>query len=54
MANENELVAKTNEAFAGFGITEIFMHNGELHTTSDYDLPINVIEYILWNLGKVN
>ena len=39
-----------NEAFQKqikeFGITEIFFVNGEVHITSEYDLPPSTAEYI--------
>lgn len=46
----NKLNDKLNDKFAkeikSFGISEIFVINGELHTTSNYDLPFELISLL--------
>jgi len=44
--NNTTLVAKYNTLFAGFGITEIFIFNGEVYITSNCDLTPEMIETI--------
>lgn len=39
----NKLQAKFSNEIKLFGITEVFIVNGELYTTSNYDLPYELI-----------
>jgi O-glycosyl hydrolase len=49
--NNIDLVAKYNSIFTGFGITEIFIMNGEVYITSDYQLTSEMVETIEGEFG---
>lgn len=44
----NELTSITKKEIKNYGITEVFIYDDELYTTSCYDLP----EYILSKIEK--
>lgn len=48
MANNliNELPEQFKKAIKDFGITEVFFFNGDMYTTSKYDLDHSLIEAI--------
>lgn len=41
-----QLQSMFSKEIKDFGITEVFMNNGELYTTSNYDLPVP----LLWSM----